>query len=90
MKQYKETGKTTNKLIPGRKHSVQTKRVVEIVRKRVQRNPRRSVRALKNFTEKNCQTGSQTESTKNAATSKKKRPDGENDAAGDPERPGLV
>lgn len=45
MKRYKETGKTTSKPIPGQKRSVQTKRVVGMVRKRIQRNPRRSMRA---------------------------------------------
>uniref|UniRef100_A0A3P8TI71 Paired domain-containing protein n=1 Tax=Amphiprion percula TaxID=161767 RepID=A0A3P8TI71_AMPPE len=45
MKRYKETGNTTSKPIPGRKRSVRTKRNVERVKKRVQRNPRRSMRA---------------------------------------------
>uniref|UniRef100_A0A3P8VM51 Uncharacterized protein n=1 Tax=Cynoglossus semilaevis TaxID=244447 RepID=A0A3P8VM51_CYNSE len=44
MERYKETGKTTSKPIPGRKRSVRTKRVVEMVRNRVQRNLCRSVR----------------------------------------------
>ena len=44
MKRYHETGNTVNKIIPGRNRSVRTKRLVELVKKRVQRNPRRSMR----------------------------------------------
>lgn len=44
MKRYHETGTTVNKIIPGRNRSVRTKRLVELVKKRVQRNPRRSMR----------------------------------------------
>ena len=44
MKWYKETGKTSSKPIPGRKRSVRTKRNIEVIKKRISRNPRRSMR----------------------------------------------
>ena len=44
MKRFTETGTTLSKLIPGRNRSVRTRRVIEIVKKRVRRNPRRSMR----------------------------------------------
>jgi inhibitor of nuclear factor kappa-B kinase subunit alpha len=46
MKRYSETGSIDSKPIPGRKRSVRTKRLVDVVRKRVSRNPRRSMRQM--------------------------------------------
>lgn len=46
MKGYKETGWTSTKPIPGKKGNVRTKRLVGISRKKVSRNPRRSMRKM--------------------------------------------
>ena len=46
MKRLKETGSTATKPILGRKRSVRTKRLVDTIRKKVSRNPRRSMRQM--------------------------------------------
>ena len=46
MKRFNETGSTSSKPIPGRKRSVRTKRITEIVKKRMKRNPRRSMKKI--------------------------------------------
>lgn len=43
-KRYNESGTTSNKTIPGRPRNIRTKRLVKAIQKRVQRNPRRSMR----------------------------------------------
>ena len=44
MKRFQECGTTSSKPIPGRNRSVRTRRIIEVVKKRVRRNPRRSMR----------------------------------------------
>ena len=46
MKRFKVTGGTADKAIPGRKKSVRVNKVIEAVRKRISRNPRRSMRQM--------------------------------------------
>ena len=46
LKRFKETASTATKSIPGRKRSVRTKRLVDTIRKKVSRNPRRSIRQM--------------------------------------------
>ena len=46
MKSYRETGTIWPKPILARKHSVRTKRLVGTVRKKLSRNPRRSIRKM--------------------------------------------
>ena len=46
IKRFEETGSTATKPIPGRKRGVRTKRLVDTIRKKLSRNPRRSIRQL--------------------------------------------
>ena len=45
-KQFQETGTTSGKPIPGRPRSIRTKSVVSAVKKKMERNPQRSVRKI--------------------------------------------
>ena len=46
MKRYNENGTTSDRPIPGRKRSVLTSSITEAVKKRIARNPRRSLRQM--------------------------------------------
>ena len=46
LKRYQETGTTSSKSIPGRKYSTRTKQLVDVVQKKVFRNPRRGIRKM--------------------------------------------